>query len=231
MKAAVVFKTVFVMTFAAGLAVAASSASAQAGVAPTLNITSPTASGGPIFFGTFPAVVNIAYTVQMNGGIELKSLSNLDVTINGTSLYGGPQDAFSNAAGSANQCQGVAASAPHACNALDAFNASLTARWEVPAVGEYTIVVSGKHKSETGEDVEVVQVAQLSAEYPAPPAVANAYINAKPRSWITSTQRGCIIKQVAEQHGQYAAYGPKGGPYNVALIQAAVESYASGCPR
>lgn len=231
MKAVVAIKTAFAMTLGASLAFVASSAHAQAGVAPTLNITSPTASSGPVFFGTFPAVVNIAYIVQMNGGIELKSLVDLDVTVNGTSLYGGPQDGFSNAAGSANQCQGVVATAPHSCNALDAFNASLTARWEVPAVGEYTIVVSGKHKSATGEDIEVVQVAQLSAEYPAPPAVANAYINTKPRSWLTSTQRGCIIKQIAEQHGQYAAYGPKGGPYNVALIQAAVESYASGCPR
>lgn len=231
MKAVIAVKTAFVMSLATGLAISVTGAHAQAGVAPTLNITSPTAGGGAIFFGTFPAVVNIAYTVQMNGGIELKDLTNLNVIVNGTSLYGGAQNAFTNSAGGANQCQGVVATAPHTCNALDAYNASLTARWNVPAVGEYTIVVSGKHKSAIGEDVEVVQVSQLSAEYPAPPAVANAYINTKPRSWLTSTQRGCIIKQVAEQHGQYAAYGPKGGPYNVALIQAAVESYASGCPR
>lgn len=224
-------KSIFVSAFAATLAVAAGSVFAQAGIAPTLHITSPTANAGPIFFGTFPAVVNVAYAVQMNGGIELKDLTNLNVTVNGVSLYGGPQDAFSNASGFANQCQGVVAAAPHSCNALDAFNANLSARWSVLAVGEYTIVVSGKHKSQTGEDMEVIQVAQLSAEYPAPPAVANAYINTKPRSWLTSTQRGCVIKQVAEQHGQYAAYGPKGGPYNASLIQAAVESFASGCPR
>lgn len=224
-------RTKFVSALGVTLAIAASSVFAQAGVEPTLNITSPTASGGPIIFGTFPAVMNIAYTVQMNGGIELKSLTNLDVTVNGVSLYGGPQNAFSNSAGNANQCQGVVTTAPNTCNSLDAFNASLSARWNVASVGEYTIVVSGKHKSETGEDMEVVQVSQLSAEYPAPPAVANAYINTKPRTWLTSTQRGCIIKQVAEQHGQYAAYGPKGGPYNVPLIQSAVESFASGCPR
>jgi hypothetical protein len=79
--------------------------------------------------------------------------------------------------------------------------------------------------------MEIVQVAQLSAEYPAPPAVANAYINSKPRNWVTSTQRGCIIKVIAEQHGQYSAFGPKGGPYNVPLIQATVDSVASSCPR
>jgi len=213
------------------LSAVAFGAFAQAGIAPTLNITSPTGSGGPLFFGSFPALTNIAYTVVMNGGIQLKDLTNLDVTVNGVSLYGGPQDAFANGQPALNQCQGVPATAPNTCNTLDPFNANLTARWTVPAVGEYTIVVSGKHQSQTGEDMEIVQVATLSAEYPAPPAVANAYINSKPRNWVTSTQRGCIIKVIAEQHGQYSAFGPKGGPYNVPLIQATVDSVASSCPR
>ena len=41
--------------------------------------------------------------------------------------------------------------------------------------------------------------------------------------------RGCIIGQIAEQQSRYGAYGPHGGPYDSAAIQAATRSFVAGC--
>lgn len=223
----------------AALAVVASISSvahAQAnGPAPTLNIVSPTAAGGTIYLGSFPATQPISYTVQMNGiyqnggAVELKSLGNLNVRVNGSSLYG--TDDGLNAFSNTNACTGTAAASPNTCSTGGATSASLTVPWHITGVGEYTIVVSGKYRGDTGEDIETVTVATLSAEYPAPPAVANAYINSGAAGQMSGKQRGCVISKIADQHAKNSAYGPKGGPYRDAEIQAAVISFVSSCPR
>jgi hypothetical protein len=76
----------------------------------------------------------------------------------------------------------------------------------------------------------------LAVEYPAPPAVANAYINSDPTyKAAPGKKRGCIISKVAEKHAKwsddpYVGYGPKGGPYIEEAIEADVDYYMSnGC--
>jgi hypothetical protein len=211
----------------AALTLASSLAFGQAnGPAPTLNITSPTAAGGVLYVGSFPATVPVAYTVQMNGG-ELKALTVLDVTVNGVSLYGNPQNAFD----SANTCVSALTSNGNSCYASSSTTANLTVPWKISAIGDYTIVVTAKYRGAEGIDTESVTVAQMMAEYPAPPAVANAFINAGAGGLaLSGKQRGCVISKIAEQHAKYETYGPKGGPYNDALIHSAVGNFATVCP-
>jgi hypothetical protein len=206
----------------------AAPALADNGPAPTLNITSPTAAS-IVYLSSFPATVPVNFTVTMNGTSELKFVSEVNVTVDEASLYGSATGV--NAFGNGNACTEVVTSGARTCNATSAQHAALSVPWSVPGVGTYTIVASAKYRGELGYDEEAVQVSTFSAEYPAPPAVANAYINGMGKSWASAKQRGCIIGQIAEGHAQYEAYGPKGGPYNTTAIHAAVESFAAGCPR
>lgn len=201
----------------------------NSGPAPTMNIVSPTAAGGALFLGSFPTTVPVNYTVTMNGGSELKNLVNLNVLVNGVSLYG--SDTGLNAFGNGNVCTGAVATSPNTCSTTDAYNAALSVPWTVNAVGPYTILVTAKYRGVDGTDQETVTVAQMSAEYPAPPAVANAYLKNHPTLRLSGKQHGCLISKIAEQHAHYSAYGPKGGPYATGAIQAAVDSFASSCPR
>lgn len=217
----------------AALAVAAmlsTAAQADNGPAPTLNITSPS---GTIFLASFPATVTIQYSVAMNGSGELKNLQNLNVLVNNASLYGAANgvNAFSNANNSLNDCTGVAAMSPNTCNRTDAYNATLTVPWVITGPGNYAVVISGKYQGDVGIDSETITVATVAAEYPAPPAVANAFINSGGAWPMTGKQRGCVISKIADQHAHYSAYGPKGGPYDEAAIRAAVLSFISACPR
>jgi hypothetical protein len=74
----------------------------------------------------------------------------------------------------------------------------------------------------------------LAVEYPAPPAVANAYINSDPTyKSAPGKKRGCIISKVAEKHAKwsddpYYGYGPKGGPYDEEAIMQDVDIYYAG---
>ena len=197
------------------------------GPAPTLNITSPTAAS-IVYLSSFPATVPVNFTVKMNGESELQNLNVLDATVDESSLYG---DAVGNPFDTSNACTASVTSGTRTCSVTDSKNASLSVPWTVNGVGTYTIVVSGKFRGAEGIDEETVQVATFSAEYPAPPAVANAYINSQGKTYANAKQRGCIIAQIAEQHAQYEAYGPKGGPYNQSSIVAAVQTFAAGCIR
>jgi hypothetical protein len=72
----------------------------------------------------------------------------------------------------------------------------------------------------------------IAIEYPAPPAIANAYINslgAAIKKAFTAGARGCVISDIAQNHGQLEKYGPKPGPYNVAMVQQDVRIYSTGC--
>lgn len=70
----------------------------------------------------------------------------------------------------------------------------------------------------------------LNAEYPAPPAVANAYIKDNPAVLASKKQHGCVISQIADEHAKYSTFRPKGGPYNTEMIEAYVVVFASTCP-
>ena len=98
------------------------------------------------------------------------------------------------------------------------------------APGNYTITVSVNHRGDTGEDEEIVAVALLAVEFPAPPAVANGYIKSQ-YAKLTAGRRGCVISAIANEHGQNERYGPKGGPYNESLIRSDVDTLLlTTCP-
>jgi hypothetical protein len=210
------------LSLTSGLALGQSGAEA-----PTLNITAPTAAGGALYLGAFPSTLPIQYTVQANGGAELKNLTQLNASVNGVSLYGGQMNPFTNT----NACVSALTTAPNTCFVSSSTNASLSVPWTISAIGDYTLIVTARYQNAAGSDEEVVTVALVSAEYPAPPSVANAYINAGAGGLpLSGKQRGCVISRIAEQHAKYETYGPKGGPYNELLIHSAVGNFATVCP-
>lgn len=105
--------------------------------------------------------------------------------------------------------------------------------WNVAKPGSYSLVVTAYHGKDDGTESAVVQFLALDVEHPAPPAVANAYINETPAYKSASgKKRGCVISKIAENHAKESKYGNKGGPYLQAGIVADVdELYGNGtCP-
>jgi hypothetical protein len=192
---------------------------------PTIDITSPTAGGGTIFVPSFPYNTSISFNINHN---ELKELNVLKVLVNGVSIVGADiGDPFNTSNGCKVPNLTTVASAC-STNSLD--QASVTVPWTVPGPGNYTITVSVKHQGTTGDDEETVAVALLAVEYPAPPAVANAYIKST-YAKLTAGRRGCVISAIAIEHGQNERYGPKGGPYNESLIRSDVDTLLlTSCP-
>lgn len=104
----------------------------------------------------------------------------------------------------------------------------------VNAPGLYSIEAYAKRAQVEATD-EVINLefklsTVVSIEYPAPPAIANKFINADPVLKAASgKKRGCIISKVAEQHAKYETYGPKGGPYDNVKVESDTMSFAGGC--
>jgi hypothetical protein len=192
---------------------------------PGVVITSPS---GTVYSASFPFTLPISFNVTHH---EVKNLNVLDVQVNGTSIFTN-EDPIGNpfsGPGNTNACSsGMTAPNISACNVADSDHASATAPWSVPAPGAYTIAVSIRHQSATGEAEEEVIISQLNAEHPAPPAVANAYINANLKSGAAKV-RGCVISKIAENHAKDSKYGPKGGPYDEGLIESDVVYYWPTC--
>jgi hypothetical protein len=66
--------------------------------------------------------------------------------------------------------------------------------------------------------------------FPAPPAIANAFIRSNADlSALQPRTQGCIVSNIAQQQAHHLAYGPRGGPYDEAAVRAAVLSFASSC--
>ena len=192
---------------------------------PALDITSPTAAGGTIFVPSFPYNTSIAFNITHD---QLKDLNVLNVLVNGVSIVGGDiGDPFD----TSNACKNPnLTSVSNSCNTNGSNQASVTVPWIVNDPGNYTITVSVKHRGDTGEDEEIVAVALLAVEYPAPPAVANAYIKSQ-YAKLTAGRRGCVISAIAKEHGQNERYGPKGGPYVESLIRSDVDTLLlTTCP-
>jgi len=186
---------------------------------PTLEITSPTAAGGTIFVPSFPYNSSVSFNITHN---QLQNLNVLKVLVNGITIVGGDIGSpFDNS----NLCKNPnLTSVSSSCVTNGSNQASVTVPWVVNGPGNYTITVSVKHQGDTGEDEELVAVALLAVEYPAPPAVANAYIKSA-YAKLTAGRRGCVISAIATEHGQNERYGPKGGPYVESLIQSDVEYF------
>lgn len=193
--------------------------------APLLSITAPV--DGSTIYTTFPAVVPITTQIVHD---PLGVVKVFDVLVNNDSLL--PLGALGNPFPS-NACSASQMDAAHgvsSCSTNGSTTGSVTTPWTVSGPGTYSITVVTRHQNDVGDDDVSVTLALLNVEYPAPPAVANAYLNATyPKKSLTSQVRGCVISMIAENHAKDSAYGPKGGPYDEALIQYDAAAYFTAC--
>jgi hypothetical protein len=195
-------------------------------IAPTITILSPT-STATLFSATFPFTQTVSFKI---GHVEtLAKVQVLDVSVNNVTIINGGQP-LGNPFNVDGLCVGTLTTAPNTCVNASTSEATVGVPWSIQAPGTYSLLVSAKFRSAEGMDQETILVAQATVEYPAPPAVANAYINGDPYlRALSGKKRGCVIAKVAEQHAQFSAYGPKGGPYAEDAIRAAALSFASAC--
>jgi hypothetical protein len=193
---------------------------------PTITILSPT-SAATLFSASFPFTQTVSFKVAHPE--MLTKVQVLDVSVNNVTIINGGSP-LGNPFGSSGLCATALSTAPNTCVNASAYEATVGVPWTVPAPGQYSLLVSARYKGAEGSDQETILVLQTSVEYPAPPAVANAYINGDAYlKTLSGKKRGCIIAKVAEQHAQYSAYGPKGGPYDEPAIRAATLSFSSAC--
>jgi len=112
------------------------------------------------------------------------------------------------------------------CTINTADDADVAFKLPITGPGTYNVRIQLRHggqgiETENGE-VSVALEEVVIVEHPAPPAVANAHINAIYKNAIKAKQRGCVISYIAENHAQLSYYGDKGGPYDTDLIKADV---------
>lgn len=192
--------------------------------APSVEIASPS---GTQYVQGFPALVPV--TLQLshihpnNGNCQVDAISSLKITA---------QHADENAPSVIHENADPTLTADPAlpfCTATYIFD------WNVTLPGSYTLLLTTKHgNAEATDSEENIEFFMLAVEYPAPPAVANAYINSVPHyKSAPGKKRGCIISKIAETHAklsddQYYGYGPKGGPYNEEAIKQEVDNYYAG---
>ena len=211
---------------AACLGAAALTASAAFATEPTLNITSPT---GSVVVSGFPYGVPITLTVYHPD--ELKATNVLDVQVNGKSILPG-QTAIGNPfqlSGNDTGCSAAVNSGGLSCTLGDVYHATVTVPWTVSSPGSYVLSISLKSTGDTGTDSETVNVQVVSLEYPAPPAIANEYINTTDLKKAAPKIRGCVLNVIAHNHGQDHKYGPAPGPYNNPLVREDVRTLWPSC--
>jgi hypothetical protein len=214
-------KLLAVTVFAMGAAMAPRAAMADA---PEMNIVSPT---GTIFVAGPGSVVPIVMTVDH---APLSVLTQFDVNVDASSIIGGQLNPFTGGV-DPNQCTAELIAVSSVCTTNGSDHADVTVPWTVTEVPKtYTIFIKTRHQSVDGTDTEDVDVQfDFAVEYPAPPAVANAYINSLPaatKKKFTSGVRGCVNSLIAEGHAKFEEYGPKGGPYDVEMIQYDVRDFS-----
>lgn len=205
----------------AGLLAAMSSAVISADT-PTLEITAPS---GTVYLASFPSLQSLSLKLTHN---ELDDVNVFRVFVNGVSLI--DSNTIGNPFDSSNACRAQLAAVTSSCvtNGLD--QATIVVPWNVPGPGTYTVTTEVRHGGQgREEEAATIVFALITVEYPAPPAIANAYINRTYGARAGAKTRGCVINQVAEQHAKYERYGPKGGPYNDALVYSDVQAYWGPC--
>ena len=187
--------------------------------APVLTVNSPT---GTVFVASFPSLQQLNLTLKHS---QLSDLNVLEVFVDGVSLTGAIGNPFDNA----NACKSPNMNVTSTCvtNGLD--EATFTVPWTVPGPKTYTVTASVKHQGVQGDVSETVTFALIAVEYPAPPAIANAFINATYGPKAGAKTRGCVINQIAEHHAKFERYGPKGGPYNNNLVHSDVTTLWPRC--
>ena len=186
---------------------------------PIINIIGPT---GTVNVSSFPHPATITLTINHS---KLHDLQVLKVTVDGDPLFETVGNPFDND----DLCRPVAFTGGSTCIASDDSNATITIPWSVAAPGTFSVGVSIKHQGDTGIDTETVTFSLVAVEYPAPPAIANAYINSTYKG-ISAKKRGCVISLIANNHAHDSKYGPKGGPYDNNLVRSDVDAYIYSCP-
>lgn len=165
-------------------------------------------SPNPVYVDGFPA--DITLTVSFDAPQGISSLSTLSLEFDEEVVYSGTR---TTGQGGTPACTG-------ACTDNGDQLGSIVFTAGVGGPGTYsmeltaTIAAGQSGQSTTYCDEEVVEVALelVAVEHKAPPAVANEYINSLPHR-LNGKVRGCVISTIAQRHGKYEAYGPKGGPY------------------
>jgi len=215
--------------------------------APTVTILSPT-TGNTIFAEStdFPLTVPVSFRVNHyepganppNTEKDMRDVSEVKVSIARTA----PSNlAYADIAvldhpwktGSSVGCNPANPASVTSCGTTGNTQGDATVSWPATGFGTYSVKVTAKHASATGQDEEtgiVIAEEIVSVEWPAPPAIANAYINANYKK-SSATQRGCIIKKITERD-HLRLYGERPGPYNEIAIQTDVELFrgAAYCP-
>jgi len=215
--------------------------------APTVAILSPT-TGNTIFAEStdFPLTVPVSFRVNhYEPGAnppatekDVRDVSEVKVSIARTA----PSNlAYADIAvldhpwktGSGVGCNPANPASVTSCGTTGNTQGDATVSWSATGFGTYSVKVTAKHASATGQDEEtgiVIAEEIVSVEWPAPPAIANAYINANYKK-SSATQRGCIIKKITERD-HLRLYGERPGPYNEVAIETDVELFrgAAYCP-
>lgn len=192
--------------------------------APTINI-SPIA---PIFTSTWPVNTTIIFTIS-DGENLLSNVNELTLKVINPDTSETVLISSVNGFESGPNCKTPNPFPAGVGCSVSAGVATITAPWAINSPGAYAIQVSAKHRSALGDDEELVSVSFVAAEYPAPPAEANAYIKAN-FGKLGAKRQGCVISQIANMHAHDSFFGPKGGPYDIPLIQATVNGLlASPC--
>ncbi|MDH4583803.1 hypothetical protein E8F20_18270 [Pseudomonas sp. BN415] len=186
---------------------------------PSIEIVEPS---GTQYVSGFPALVNVGLNISVfnsQGACLTNAIKSLVVdaqhadAADPTTIHTSLTNPFNNN--------------PALCPAPYSF------QWSVPGPGTYSLVATATHGRDDGFESAIVEFLMLAVEFPAPPAVANTYINGIPDYKSASgKKRGCVISKIAENHAKDSKYGPKGGPYSEPMITADVdEYYANGaCP-
>lgn len=169
---------------------------------PSINITAPT---GTVFVSSFPYAATITMTITHN---ELKGLNVLEVLVDDVSLSGVIGSPFDNS----NNCSGGGTPPWSNCSTNGSDQATVSFPWSVPGPGTYTVGVRTRHQGNEGVDEEDVVFNLVAVEYPAPPAIANAYLKLT-YGKLGAKRHGCVLSAIANQHAHDSAFGPKGGPY------------------
>lgn len=191
---------------------------------PDVTILEP---AGTVFVPGFPHTLGVEFVVEHD---PVKDLNVLDVKVNDVSLLGGTIGNPYQVPGNENGCSANVLASPFTdCEIIGTDQAYSSLDWTISGPGTYLLEVSIKHGGSTGSGEETVFVQLVTVEYPAPPAEANAYINDTYKAQLRPRQRGCIISQIAYNHAHHESYGPKGGPYDIPLIEADVDQYFGQC--
>jgi hypothetical protein len=189
---------------------------------PVIQILSPTGSVvAPGFPFSQPITIQITHD-------SLDDLNVFNVKIGATletavSLIG---DDVGNPFGSGSSCAAVLTASGRTCSVVGN-TATLVFPWQVPSAGSYLLWTTVRHQGHgqdgVATDEETVAFSLISVGYPAPPAIANAYINSTDLKSGAPKVRGCVISQIAANHAHDQKYNAPPGPYNEALVKADVD--------